>query len=209
MRKLYTILLFTVSLTGNAQGAVQKITRDYFRSDPFTSEFSVFLKHLINDPTIKDKVVIPRTDTNLFYMHGVYTTHNPFFFKPQKVNISLTEIEIKYVDSLPDKDTIMLYELVVISENDPDGLKDVKKEFEKLHQRFKKGFDNSTYKEARSATEQTSEWHNYFFKAYAVAPVSILWMKPEDSNETALDIIIRLKVNYNQAVLPAPYLPDF
>jgi hypothetical protein len=145
MKKIYPLLLLFISTAAQSQEPVQKITKNYFRSDPFASEFSSFLKHLLNDPTIKNKEVFQRTDTSLFFMHGVYTTYNPFFFKPKQVEITLTEIEIKYVDSLPDKDTIMVYQLIAISEDNIEGLKDVKREFEKLHNKFNKSFSKNSY----------------------------------------------------------------
>jgi hypothetical protein len=209
MKKFYLLFLLLISMAAQSQDAVLKITKNYFRSDPFAAEFSSFLKHLLNDPTIKQKEVYQRTDTSLFFMHGVYTTHNPFFFKPRQVEITLTEIEIKYVDSLPDKDTIMVYQLVAISEDNIEGLKDIKREFEKLHNKFNKSFSKNSYQEQKAGNEVTAGWYNYFLATHAVAPISLLWGKTKGSNEAALNITIRMKSSYNRAVLAAPWIAGF
>lgn len=209
MRKFYLLLLLLISITAQSQEAVLKITKNYFRSDPFAAEFSSFIKHLLNDPTIKEKEFFPRTDTSLFFMHGVYTTHNPFFFKPKQVEITLTEISLKYVDSLPIRDTILVYQLVAISENNIEGIKDIKREFEKLHSKFNKSFSKNSYQEEKAGNEVTAGWYNYFLGTHAVAPISLLWGKTEGTNEAALNITLRMKSSYNRAVLAAPWIEGY
>ena len=82
MRKFY-LVVFTVLITNHSsygQDPVSKITKTYFRPDPFSKEFSSFVLHLINDPTLTNKIVLKRTDSTLFYLEGRYITFNPFFF---------------------------------------------------------------------------------------------------------------------------------
>lgn len=186
-----------------AQDAVRKVTKNYFRSDPFTGEFSAFLKHIINDPSIKGKELFQRSDTGLFYLHGFYSTHNPFFFKPKKIEVVLAEVEINYSDSAAFTDTILLYQLVAYA----DSLNEVKKEFEKIHRQIKGGFSKTNYQEQNSKPVATAGWHNYFLSTYALAPVTIMWGKSKETGEAVLNITVRLKANYNRASLPAPLLP--
>src|SRR5882724_2982668 len=110
MRKLCLVLSFClpVAFSLYGQSPVSKITHSYFRSDPFQNEFSAFLTHLLNDPTLTDKILKKRTDSSLFYFQGTYTTHNPFFFTPTKVQVILKQTPIK-LDSLH-IDTIYIYE---------------------------------------------------------------------------------------------------
>lgn len=208
MRKLFLFLLLFTAIVSHSQDAVRKVTKNYFRSDPFAGEFSSFLKHLINDPTIKEKEFFPRSDTGLFYLHGYYSTHNPFFFKPKKVEVVLAEVQMKYSDSLP-ADTIMIYQLVAYSETSAEGIKDVKKEFEKMHRSIHKGFSNTNYHEQKSGEDVTAAWYNYFVMTHAVAPVTLLWGQTQGIEEAVLNITIRMKTSYNQATFPAPLLPGF
>ncbi|HEX7845345.1 MAG TPA: hypothetical protein VF476_06040 [Chitinophagaceae bacterium] len=207
MKKFYLLVLLALNVSAHSQDAVKKVSKNYFRSDPFAMEFSSFLKHLINDPTLKDKELYQRSDTGLFYLHGFYSSHNPFFFKPKKVEVVLAEVEMQYADTLPDKDTIMLYQLVAYSEPDADGIKEVKREFEKLHKSLNKGFSSTKYQEQKSGGEVVGAWYNYFVPTHAVAPVSIMWGKTKVPGEVALNITIRMKPSYNQATLAAPWIP--
>ncbi len=209
MSKLIACLfLFIVNVaTINGQDAVRKVTKNYFRSDPFTIEFSSFLKHLINDPTITEKEFYQRSDTGLFYLHGYYSTHKPFFFKPKKIEVVLAEVEMQYSDSLPYKDTIMIYQLVAYSENTQEGIKDVKREFDKIHKLINKGFSSSKYQEQKAGDDISAAWINYFVATHALAPVTLMWGKTKGIDEAVLNITIRMKTSYNRAVLAAPLLP--
>ena len=209
MTKLLVLLLTLFAGITNlpAQDAVRKVTKTYFRSDPFTSEFSGFLKHLINDPTIRDKEIFQRSDTGMFYVHGYYSTHNPFFFKPKKMEVVLAETVLSYSDSLDFKDTVLLYQLVAYGEPSLQGIKDVKKEFEKINKQINKGFSSNNYQEKKSGDVVTAAWYNYFIVTHGVAPVTIMWGMTNTKDEAVINITIRLKSSYNQAVLAAPLLP--
>ena len=211
MSKLYFVFLLTLFCSPDlvGQDGVRKVTRNYFRSDPFASEFGSFVKHIINDPTIKDKELYQRSDTGWFYLHGYYSTHNPFFFKPKKVEVVLAESEIRYSDTSSFKDTILLYQIVAYAEPNSDGLKDVKKEFEKIHKQINKNFASNNYQEQKSGGEVKAAWYNYFVPTHAVAPVTLIWGKTDKKDETVINITIRMKSSFNQAVMVAPLLPQF
>src|SRR5688572_25228313 len=133
---LFILFFYNVSFS---QEGLYQFSKSYFRSDPLVGSFSGFLKHLMNDPAIKNKQIRQRTDSTLFYFFGVYTNYNPFFFKPKRVEIVLEETSIKYVDSLP-ADTILVYQLLAYTDGSR-GQQEVKKEFEKIHRQYNKRFD--------------------------------------------------------------------
>jgi len=207
MNKLYfglsLFLLLSIRSAAQEEGLYQ-FTHNYFRSDPFQSEFSRFMEHLMKDPGITEKKIRLRTDTSLFYFYGAYTNYNPFFFKPKRVEVLLEEMPFQYTDSLPAEDTILVYQLIAYGENNEKGLKEIKKEFEKIHSKYKRRFFDSNYKEFTQNTAVTGGMHNYFVPLHGLSPLSIVWGKLDDSDTPVLNIILRIKTDENQTVLPAP-----
>jgi hypothetical protein len=187
--------------------SLYKFSKSYFRSDPFTGEFSGFLKHLINDPAISEKFIRKKTDTSFYTFHGTYTGYNPFFFKPKRVEILLEETPVEYGDSLHTADTIFTYQLLAYANDDATGADDIKKEFEKIHRQTSRKFD-SNYKEFRDGDEITVAIHNYFVPLHWLAPLSIAWGRLKNSGELVLNITMRIKMSGNRSVLPAA-LYDF
>ena len=207
MRK-YCILLFSVSMIASVsfgQEAVFKITRSYFRSDPFRVEFSAFLKQLISDPTLNNKMLEKRTDSSLFYFQGTYTTaFNPFFFKPKRIEVVLTEMEVT-LDSLT-KDTIFTYELFAFANSTKDGSAEINKEFEKIFKHYKNSFTRNEYKE-NPPEKYKSMTYNFFDRYHAISPFSLSLYGPDEKQEMCLIISIRLDTYNNMAMLAAPFLP--
>jgi hypothetical protein len=207
MRK-YCILSFfilAISSISFSQEAVFKITRSYFRSDPFRVEFSAFLRQLISDPTLTNKMVEKRTDSSLFYFQGTYTTaFNPFFFKPKRIEIVLTELEIK-LDSLT-KDTIFTYELFAFANGTKEGSAEISKEFEKIFKHYKNSFSRNEYKE-NPPDKYKSMTYNFFDRFHGISPFSLSLYGPDEKQEICLIISIRLDTYNNMAMLPAPFLP--
>ena len=195
-----TILAFT---SAYSQEGFAQVSKHYFRSDPFTGDFSSFIKHLLNDPAIINKKIVHRTDTSLFYFSGVYKDYNPFFFKPRYIEVRLQESPIVYADSLP-KDTILVYQLTAYAEASEAGKQDVKKEFEKIHKRIHKKFSESNNLDLKNGKTITGNVHNFFVFYASLAPLSVLWATLDDTGEPVLNIILRLKTSNNQAVLATP-----
>ena len=86
MTKKAQLLLVSVLLTKicigqifPGQKSIIQIAKNHFRSNPFDREFSQFLNHLMNDPTIGNKKILKRTDTSFFYFSGEYSDYNPLF----------------------------------------------------------------------------------------------------------------------------------
>lgn len=178
-----------------------KFSKSYFRSDPFTGEFSGFLKHLINDPAISEKLIQKRTDTSLYYFYGIYTSYNPFFFKPKRVEILLEETPMTYEDSLYMTDTIFTYQLLAYANDDAAGNKETKKEFEKIHRLVHRKFE-SNYKEVKEGNEITTAVHNYFIHDRLLSPLSIAWGRLEKQQELFLNITLRVKMDGNRSMVP-------
>lgn len=201
MRKILLTLIIT-SFYGSgafAQEGLFQFSKIYFRSNPFTGNFSGFLHHLLNDPSLLEKETQKRTDTSLFYFSGYYKNYNPFFFKPKKMQILLQEASVNYGDSLVN-DTIFIYQLVAYADGTEKGEQDVKREFEKIHRVFNKKFYNSNYQELNNG-ESSGGLHNYFVAYSTLAPASTIWTKL--NNEFILYITLRFKASENRAVLAA------
>jgi hypothetical protein len=162
MKKLCFVFTFSLLVfKGVGQEILVDFTHAYYRSDPFKTSFSGFLKHLMNDPTLKDKVIHQKTDSSFFSFEGTYTNYNPFFFKPKRVEVLLEETPIIYKES-PDAiiDTIFNYHLIAYSDNSTAGVKEIKKEFEKINRQYKKKFFDSNYAERKEGEEKKKESEN-------------------------------------------------
>ena len=205
MRKYCLSILFILFFDNASfsQEGLYQFSKSYFRSDPLVGSFSGFLKHLMNDPAIKNKQIQQRTDSTLFYFFGVYTSYNPFFFKAKRVEILLEETPIKYVDSLP-ADTILVYQLLAYTDGSR-GQQEVKKEFEKIHRQYNKRFADSNYRNLETGEKITGGLHNYFVSFAGLAPVSTIWGLLKETNEYVLNITLRIKSKENRTVLPVMF----
>jgi hypothetical protein len=204
MRKIL-LLVISAFLFSWCQGqqALLRISKSYFRSDPFEGEFSGFLQHLFNDPTITGKILEKKTDTSLFYFQGTYKNFNPFFFKPKRVQVMLSELAVA-VDSL-ESDTIYNYQLFAYHDNTKEGVHDIKKEFDKIFKRFRSGFYSNQYTLSPQGSGSPGETYNFFDAYHTVAPFALSWIGPTKDNEMCLILTIRMDNLYNTAVLPVPF----
>ena len=204
MRKLFLLSFAVLSCCLlHGQEIVFKITREYFRSDPFRGEFSGFVKHLFNDPALKDKVTEQRTDSSLFYFQGTYTNFNPFFFKPKRVEVILTEMEVD-LDTLG-KDTIYTYQLLAYADDNKDGINDIKKEFDRIYKHYNKGFNRNTYDENPANSKIKGVTYNFFDRQHMVSPFALSRYDATDSKEACLMLTIRMDTYDNRAMLPIPF----
>jgi len=208
MRKLtLAFLLIQICLASYSQSPILDFSKAYFRSDPFASTARNFLQHLLNDPDIADKKTELRTDSTLFGFEGRYLKYNPFFFRPEKVEISLSEIALPTTDSLL-MDTVMFYQLAAYAPATPTGLKDVTREVEKIHRQYRKKFFKASHEEIKNDTQTQPDGvvNNYFLPLYGIAPVTVGWLKLENNSGYMLLITLRLSIrnNNNLVDLPAP-----
>ena len=196
------LLLFHFCAYSQVEGLLQ-FTASYFRPDPFKTSFSSFVKQLMQDPGISQKSIRPRTDTSLFSFSGVYDRYNPFFFKPVRVEVSLLETAIQYSDSLPLSDTIFLYQVRAFADSGRVGLQEVQKEADKINRQYGRKFYQKNTQEL-GGEQPWGVLTNYFISYYGLAPLSVVWARPQDGEGAMLALVLRIKMSENEAVLVAP-----
>ncbi len=181
---------------------IMQVARDYFRSNPFNKEFSSFLNQLMNDPTLINKTIHKNTDTNYFYLRGIYTTHNPFFFKANETQVVLAESSANPKDTTGVSGIMMTYQLVGYTAGGEEGESDVKKEFEKFDRKYIKKIFTNNYSELKNGNEITGAIRNYLIIPGDIAPLSAAWQKIGKGNGNVFVITIRFRIDGNQAMLP-------
>jgi hypothetical protein len=200
------LLLFSVlllSCSSYSQETLSKITKNYFRSDPFNNEFGSFVTQLVNDPALTNKTIRKRTDSTLFYFHGTYTAHNPFFFKPKRVEVVLTEIVVA-LDSLS-LDTVYSYQLVAYNNDTEKEVQELKKEFEKIYRRYKSGFIKNSFIENSKDKKLPGATYSFLDPRCGIAPFALSWFGPNENKEIYLILTIRMETYDNMAILPIPF----
>lgn len=200
------IFFFVYILLSNyfihAQDVLLQVAKNYFRSNPFNREFSQFLSHLMNDPTLINSVINKRTDTTFFYLRGDYTHHNPFFFKAKRTSVIVGEKELVLNDSLQLLDTIVSYQVAGYTDGGKEGEEDVKQEFERFDKKYLKKFVKNDFTELKVGNGVNGAIRNYFVRYSFLAPLSVAWQKIVATNENVFVITLRFKVSENAATLP-------
>lgn len=210
MKKIHWIILFIAihhfcsGQTSSGEVALMQIAKNYFRSNPFDREFSKFLGHLMNDPTLINKTINKSTDTSYFYLRGNYTTHHPFFFKAEQTQVVLAESGVNTGDSTGTSIRIMTYQVAGYVTAGKEGEADVKKEFEKFDRKYLKKFLTNSYSEIKKDNEITGAIRNYFVVPYGLAPLSAAWQKIGVDSGNVFVITLRFKISGNEAGLPVP-----
>jgi hypothetical protein len=203
MKKLILVLSIVLcNYFGQAQDVLMQVAKFYFRSNPFDREFSQFLSHIMNDPTLTNSTINKRTDTTFFYLRGDYTHHNPFFFKAKRTSVIVGEKEIVLNDSLELLDTIITYQVAGYTDGGKEGEQDVKDEFERFDKRYLKKFIKNDYTELKVGNNVNGAIRNYFVHYSFLAPLSVAWQKIVANNENVFVITLRFKVSGNVATLP-------
>jgi hypothetical protein len=193
----------TVSVHSEPYDALLKMVSEYFRSDPYKKEFSWFLNHLLNDPTLTAKTIEKRTDSNFFFFKGDYKTHSPYSFKADRTEIRLAETEFYLDDSLTVKDTMLVYQLLGYSYGGKTGMESVKKEFSKFSRRYGKHFLVQT-SDIHKASEIVGAQKDFFVPGLPNSPFTAVWAKLDELQNVFI-ITIRLKVKEDNAQLPIPF----
>lgn len=181
-------------------GAAGKIAHDYFRISPFNKDFSTFVSRLMNDPTFLQSSILRKTDTTLFFMEGLYSTHKPFFFRPEKVKVILSERETA-PDSLNPAQPYFLYQLVGFAPTGTEGKTDVQNEYEKLVRQYKRDFDMNQPRELKDGDTLTGEIRDFYFENVSFPVMTLAWSS-NAKNGNILAITIRFFVYDNRAFLP-------
>ena len=200
MRKLFTCLIIISAFNAYSQDAVQKISKDYFRTHPFDSKFSTFIVNLQRDPWFSMKEFNRRTDSTFFFLAGDYKNFNPFRFTPKELKLIVAEEVIAYSDSLKTLDTIVNLQLIGIVDTNAASSKLVEKEFKRFHQSQAKRFDDFLHKTVGGSQTMTGEINYYFISPFTISPVAIAWGLMPETKEYSFAITVRFKVTQNQAV---------
>jgi len=204
LKNCFIIFFFVIfsCYDSSAQQAIYDIAKNYYRSNPFENEFSKFLNHLMNDPTLADKIIYKKTDSTLFFLKGVYASHSPFFFKADKTEIILAEYEEADKDSSQFIHTVFVYQLISHAASGEEGIKNVKEEFEKLCRHYKKRFDENNYRELKAGEKQAGEIRNYSSNYPGFFPLTIAWATSKEHDDNIFALTIRFMVFENRAYLP-------
>ena len=203
MKKILSILcILLANHFSSAQEVLMQVAKNYFRSNPFDREFSQFLSHIMNDPTLTNSTIKKRTDTTFFYLRGDYTHHNPFFFKAKRTSVVVGEKEIVLNESLGLLDTIITYQVAGYTTGGKEGEQDVKDEFERFDKKYLKKFIKNDYTELKVGNNVNGAIRNYYVRYSYLAPLSVAWQKITASNENVFVITLRFKVSENLATLP-------
>lgn len=180
--------------------ATEKIAHDYFRGSPFNKDFSTFVTRLMNDPGVLEKKTHLKTDSTLFFLEATYTKHQPFFFKPEKVKVILSERELE-IDSVRFIPSFFLYQLVGYAPSGAEGITDVKKEYEKLVRKYTRSFDMNHARELKDGETVNGEISDFYFDNVSFPLVTLAWSS-NATNGNVLAITIRFEVIDNRAFLP-------
>lgn len=211
MRTIQVFFLLTIAACCRSQeqtnaqqissdNPIFQVAKNYFRSNPYNIHFSTFLNHLINDPTLSNKTLNKRSDTAFFFFKGDYSSHNPYSFKADRVEIRLAESEVDLEDSLRTIDTLLFYQLVGYSYG-AAGTEAVKREFSKFDRKYGKNLYGEI-SELKKEEEVVGMVKNYFsFALSLLSPLSITWAKLDDY-QNVFTITFRIKIMQNEATLP-------
>jgi hypothetical protein len=154
----------------------------------------------MNDPTLLQNSIIRKTDSTLFFMEGIYSTHRPFFFKPEKVKVILSEREVE-IDNTGLTKSMFLYQVVAYATPGKEGTSDVKDEYDKILRRYKRSFDMNNPRELKNGDTLTGEVRDFYFENVSFPTVSLAWSSDEN-NGNLVAITIRFLVFDNRAFLP-------
>ena len=178
----------------NEKVYMQKIIKNYFRSDPYQNGFGWFLKHLLNDPILINKEINKRTDSGFFSFRGQYKNYSPFSFLADSTEIKLMEKEFAAGDTLSLKDTLFVYQLEGYSRG-KSAAGAVEKEFSKFNRRFGKNFSTQS-SPIKNGTRITGVVQDYYIPGVQGSPMSVGWIEL-DEYSSVFSIAIRLKISRN------------
>lgn len=200
-RNIILALLLGLSLGLPAQGLLP-VAKTYYRSSPFLGEFSQFLQHLLNDPTLVNRKMNKRTDSLLFFLEGDYTTHRPFFFGGPRCRVILAEVQEETGDTLNPVFTHYAYQIIGYASPGEEGRRDVITEFDKLLKKNRKATDTLAYRELKNGGRLTGAIADLGYKPILVFPLSLAWASSQNGEENLLALTIRFLVTDNRAYFP-------
>ncbi len=199
-----------VNYNNAVQNDMRYIAGKYCRSNPYKGSFNSFLHHLVNDPTLKDKEQIKKTDSTLYSFSAFYTTHQPFPLKSSKVQVTLWEESVLLNKSLSIRDTLVNYILSAYYPNTATNRKKVKKIVRRIFKKAKPYFSEATKTETKNKKKEiVGGGYNMFLLMHGVAPLGILWDIDDKSQEIGLYLVFRIRNRNNRSETPVPLRPRF
>jgi hypothetical protein len=203
MKKLVALIIIaSLSVTAKAQLSFMDMINHYFKANPFEQPFGSFLSSLLTDHHFIKDELNKRTDSNFFFLRGHYTDFSPVAFTLKKTEIRVAEVEFNHADSLHTLDTMIVYQLLCITDSTDKGKDQVKKEFIRFQRRFGNDFTSNEYKYTNGADGQPGmELYNYYFSIYSISPITVAWGKMIDGKDYVFTLTLRMKQVENQAAL--------
>lgn len=172
---------------------ILKIAKNYFRPNPYETDFGSFLKHLMNDPALINKTTHKKTDSSLFSFQAQYKNYSPFGFLADRTEVKLLEREVIVDSLLSQKDTLFVYQLFGFAFNGEEGLKAVKNEFSKFTRHYSKHF-NAEASDIRNGTAVVGQREDYYVPGFDVSPLTVGWARFDDI-QNAFILTVRFKLH--------------
>ncbi len=187
-----------------AQNPLQPVLKNYFRTHPFNMLFSSFIASLQQDPWFTIENYNRRTDSTFFFLSGTYKNFNPFHYQTAEVRLIISESELEYSDSLKTVDTVIIIQMMGITDTGVVKKKQVIKEFQRFHNNHGERFWKNDYKNVDLHGETIAEVFNYFIYPFSVSPFAIAWGRLPDTYQYTFTITLRCKIKENAADLIIP-----
>ena len=202
MKRIFLILLVSVSIGSYSQSTFFKAVKLYYRVNPFDRKFSVMLNNILKDTSFVKMEMKKRTDSNFFFLSGYYKRFNPFDFTATQTQVRLAESEIVVDEASKKTDTIIFYQLLGIAGPGEENKLKVQKELSRFHKRFSHDFSNSYYKDNVSDNMVTSAVYYYSIEGRTMPVMSVAWGKMPGEDNYTFTVTLRLKIIENFAEPP-------
>lgn len=202
MKRIFLILLVSVSIGSYSQSTFFKAVKLYYRVNPFDRKFSVMLNNILKDTSFVKMEMKKRTDSNFFFLSGYYKRFNPFDFTAIQTQVRLAESEIVVDEASKKTDTIIFYQLLGIAGPGEENKLKVQKELSRFHKRFRYDFSNSYYKQNIYDGMVISAVYYYSIEGRTMPVMSVAWGKMPGEDNYTFTVTLRLKIIENFAEPP-------
>ncbi len=186
---LLTLLLSTPSLF--AQTQFHKVVKEYYRVNPFESNFSAFIRALSNDPALLNKSIVLKTDSTNYFLKGEYKIFNPFSINAEKIEVVFAEHQHELDSDIQKLYTSYSYQITGYFEDTPNNRNHITKDYGKIKRRLNREMRSETIdlKGIRNIT--AGEITNFFYSISIVYPITISWQTLPKSNKLAITVLTR------------------
>jgi hypothetical protein len=131
------LLLFGFSFSSISQvfkplKSTQEITQEYFKIRLEGLSMEEILSELKTSTGLIPDIIIPKSDTTLFYMNGFTNSFNPFLIPVSHIEIQVRENKIQIVGEKKARDTILALQIIAITDSTDSNILNLKKEFRRI-----------------------------------------------------------------------------